>query len=161
MMEMVLPNTIAYMNLLLPVLTLERYRDCKVNEDYKLQVWDELARRYVAKNIFSGGTRDQFSLALRLAFALATLPQQLGATPGFIFLDEPLSSFDGPRTQALVNLLTRGRIRENFSQTFVISHNQMFDPKAFSHHLLIENGRVAEQDFDREDRLQLVAIPVF
>jgi len=150
MVEKVLPTTTLNLCLLLPLLTLDRYRDCIITTDYKLQIWDEQAGRYVAKNIFSGGTRDQFSLALRLSFALATLPQELGTTPGFIFLDEPLSSFDGPRTQALVNLLTTGQIAANFSQIFVISHSQMFDRKAFTHHLTMENGRVAEHDFDRE-----------
>lgn len=144
MIEKVLPNTTANMCLLLPLLTLDRYRDCEITPDYKLRIWDEQAGRYVAKNIFSGGTRDQFSLALRLAFALASLPQELGTTPGFIFLDEPLSSFDSPRSEALVNLLTRGQIHANFPQIFVISHNLMFDPHAFSHHLRLEDGMVIE-----------------
>jgi exonuclease SbcC len=64
------------------------------------------------KNLFSGGTRDQCSLALRLAFALATLPQELGVAPGFIFLDEPLSAFDSQRAQALVELITTGTIAQ-------------------------------------------------
>ncbi|MEI6047118.1 MAG: ABC transporter ATP-binding protein, partial [Chloroflexota bacterium] len=152
MVDKVLPNTERNLCLLLPLLTLDRYRDCRITSDYKLQIWDEQAARYVAKNIFSGGTRDQFSLALRLAFALATLPEELGTTPGFIFLDEPLSSFDSLRTQALVRLLTQGQIATNFSQIFVISHSQMFDRSAFTHHLRMENGRVAEHDFKRSAR---------
>lgn len=150
MVQKVLPNTERNMCLLLPLLTADRYRDCQLTPDYKLQVWDENAGRYVAKNIFSGGTRDQLSLALRLAFALATLPEELGTTPGFIFLDEPLSSFDGPRTEALVTLLTTGQIAANFSQIFVISHNRMFDRNAFTHHLVMDGGQVVEHDFDRE-----------
>lgn len=149
MVQKVLPNTERNMCLLLPLLTADRYRDCALTSDYKLQVWDEGAGRYVAKNIFSGGTRDQLSLALRLAFALATLPEELGTTPGFIFLDEPLSSFDGPRTEALIGLLTRGQIATNFSQIFVISHNRMFDRNAFTHHLVMDGGQVIEHDFDR------------
>ncbi len=142
MIAKVLPTTRANLNLLLPLLTLDRYRDCEITEDYKLRIWDTEARRYVAKNIFSGGTRDQFSLALRLAFALATLPEQLGTTPGFIFLDEPLSSFDGPRSEALVNLLTRGQIHASFPQIFVISHAITFDRRAFTHQLRLEHGAV-------------------
>ncbi len=143
MIAKVLPTTRANLNMLLPLLTLDRYRDCEITEDYKLRIWDTAARRYVAKNIFSGGTRDQFSLALRLAFALATLPEQLGTTPGFIFLDEPLSSFDGPRSEALVNLLTRGQIHASFPQIFVISHAITFDRRAFTHHLRLEHGAIA------------------
>jgi hypothetical protein len=68
--------------------------------DYRIRVWDPLAGRFVAKNLFSGGTRNQCSLALPLAFALATPPQELGVAPGFIFLDEPLSAFDAQCAQA-------------------------------------------------------------
>jgi hypothetical protein len=149
MIAKVIPSTTHNLCQLLPLLTAGRYRDCQLTGDYKLQIWDEGAGRYVAKNIFSGGTRDQFSLALRLAFALATLPEELGTTPGFIFLDEPLSSFDGPRTEALVRLLTQGAVADSFHQIFVISHNRMFDRQAFTHHLLLEGGRIADHDLDR------------
>src|SRR5262249_8172938 len=114
----VLPITERNMQPLLQQLTSGRYRDVRLTPedtngqpgemDYRIRVWNPSAGRYVAKNIFSGGTRDQCSLALRLAFALATLPQELGVAPGFIFLDEPLSAFDAQRAQALVELLTAG-----------------------------------------------------
>lgn len=149
MIAQVLPNTMRNMNLLLPLLTMDRYRECEITEDFKLRIWDDQARRHVAKNIFSGGTRDQFSLALRLAFALATLPEQLGTTPGFIFLDEPLSSFDSPRSEALIALLTRGQVHDNFAQIFVISHSQLFDRQAFTHHLRLEHGEVTESTLPR------------
>ena len=144
MVRKVLPNTERNMTLILPLLTANRYHTAQITEDYRIQVWDEVAGRYVSKNIFSGGTKDQFSLALRLAFALATLPQELGSTPGFIFLDEPLSSFDVPRTQSLVDLLTQGQIAANFPQIFVISHNRSFDPETFPYRIVIEEGRVTE-----------------
>lgn len=144
MLAKVLPKTVRNMNMLLPILTMDRYRECEITSDYKLRIFEEEANRLVSKNVFSGGARDQFSLALRLAFALATLPEELGTTPGFIFLDEPLSSFDSPRSEALINLLTKGQIQENFSQIFVISHNRMFDRSAFSHHLRLEQGEVVE-----------------
>lgn len=146
MVRKVLPNTERNMAFILPLLTAQRYHEAQVTDDYRIQVWDEQAGRYVAKGIFSGGAKDQFSLALRLAFALATLPQELGATPGFIFLDEPLSSFDPPRTQSLVELLTRGQIAANFPQIFVISHNRSFDPESFPYRVVIEEGRVVESN---------------
>ena len=142
--RMVLPNTERNLGQILPLLTAGRYHEARIADDYQLQVWDDSAGRYASKAIFSGGARDQFSLALRLSFALATLPQELGATPGFLFLDEPLSSFDGPRTEALVRLLTSGQIADSFSQIFVISHNRSFDPGAFQHRLLLRDGRVVE-----------------
>ncbi len=143
MIDKVLPDTIQNMCLLLPMLTAERYRYAELTSDYRLQVWDERKRGYVEKNLFSGGTQDQFSLALRLGFALAALPRELGTSPGFLFLDEPLSSFDRDRTEALVNLLTRGQVGTFFQQIFLISHSQSFDPALFSHHIVMEHGRVA------------------
>lgn len=96
------------------------------------------------KKVFSGGARDQISLALRLAFALATLPGEHNIRPGFLFLDEPLSSFDQSRTQALVELLTRGLIRQSFQQIFLVSHSQSFDAALFDFRLKMESGRVIE-----------------
>ena len=148
----VLPSTIRNMSLLLPLLTNDRYRDVDIDpETYKIKVWDETARAMKAKDIFSGGTRDQFSLALRLAFALATLPEELGAAPGFIFLDEPLSSFDAVRSDALVNLLTRGPVAANFDQIFVISHSRAFDEGLFDYHLQLESGRLVASDLPAAD----------
>jgi DNA repair protein SbcC/Rad50 len=144
MIDRVLPGTEQNLRLLLPGLTAERYIEAKLDSEYRLSVWDAAAQRYVAKDIFSGGTRDQFSLALRLAFALATLPQELGTTPGFIFLDEPLSAFDHPRTAALVDLLTQGQIAKSFAQIFLISHSRSFDPDLFPYYVRMEEGRVAE-----------------
>lgn len=150
--RMVLPNTERNLGQILPLLTAGRYHEARIAEDYQVQVWDGSAGRYVSKSIFSGGAKDQFSLALRLAFALATLPQELGSTPGFIFLDEPLSSFDGPRTEALVRLLTDGQIAANFSQIFVISHNRSFDVGAFQYRVVLRDGRIVESDLPEPAR---------
>jgi exonuclease SbcC len=148
MMEMVLPNTMEYMRRLLPVLTMDRYYDAELTEDYHIKVWDERAGEIGAwkmKNIFSGGTKDQFSLALRLAFALATLPAERGAAPSFIFLDEPLGSFDQERARKLLYLLVEGEIARSFDQIFLISHVQV-DPGLFDYHITLDDGRVVESD---------------
>ena len=150
------------MQLLLPELTARRYGDVRLTPpeadggqlaqlDYRIRVWDQAAQRYVAKNLFSGGTRDQCSLALRLAFALATLPQELGVAPGFIFLDEPLSAFDTQRAQALVDLLTTGTIAQQFAQVVVISHHHAFDRRAFQYHVHMEGGQAVESDLPQTD----------
>ncbi|HEU5317789.1 MAG TPA: AAA family ATPase [Chloroflexota bacterium] len=144
MIAKVLPDTLDNMCVLLPMLTAERYRYAELTPDYRLQVWDDRKRAFVEKGLFSGGTQDQFSLALRLGFALAALPRELGTSPGFLFLDEPLSSFDRDRTESLVGLLTRGQIATFFKQVFLISHSQSFDPGLFTHHVVMEHGRVAE-----------------
>jgi DNA repair exonuclease SbcCD ATPase subunit len=152
--QRVLPETAVYMRALLPELTAGRYRDVKLlaeegdgaKASLRIQVWDAMAGRYVAKDLFSGGTRDQCSLALRLAFALATLPKELGAVPGFIFLDEPLSSFDAERSHALVEVLTRGTIAREFAQVLLISHGQPFDRERFRYHIRMSGGRIDESD---------------
>jgi len=156
----VLPITERNMQPLLQQLTGGRYRDVRLTPeesndqsstmDYRIRVWDRAAGRFVAKNLFSGGTRDQCSLALRLAFALATLPQELGVAPGFIFLDEPLSAFDAQRAQALVELLTTGIIAQQFNQVVLISHSHAFDRDAFHYHVRMEGGQVIESDLPQE-----------
>lgn len=148
--QKVLPATMDYMRRILPTLTRDRYHDAQLDpESYKIQVWDERASAFKEKNIFSGGTKDQFSLALRLAFALATLPQERGTAPSFIFLDEPLGSFDDERADALIYLLTEGEIARAFDQIFLISHVHV-DGKLFTHRVVLENGRVVETDLPGE-----------
>ena len=149
-----LPETEIYMRAILPELTAGRYHDVTLlredgsgagsETDIAIRMWDQAAGRYVRKHLFSGGARDQASLALRLAFALATLPKELGAIPGFIFLDEPLSAFDEERSLALTRVLTTGAIAEAFAQVFLISHSQVIEPDAFDYHLRMDAGRVAE-----------------
>ena len=143
--ERVMPLTMQNMQQLLPLLTDGRYQQAEWNEqDNTLSVFDHSAGGLQHKRVFSGGARDQISLALRLAFALATLPGEHNVRPGWLFLDEPLSSFDHRRTQDLVDLLTRGLIRRQFPQVFLISHSQSFDPGQFDHRLRMEAGRVVE-----------------
>jgi DNA repair exonuclease SbcCD ATPase subunit len=126
-----------------------------------LEVWDDRAGRYLTKSIFSGGTRNQISLGLRLAFALATLPQELGTAPGFIFLDEPLSSFDGPRTRALVDLITGdGLIARSFAQVFVISHSRAVDPQQFRYHLRMDGGYAVSSDLPPVEQFSTSGQPV-
>jgi hypothetical protein len=152
----VLPITERNMGPLLQQLTAGRYCDVRLTPedtqgqsgemDYRIRVWDPAAGRYVAKNIFSRGTRDQCSLALRLAFALATLPQELGVAPGFIFLDEPLSAFDSLRARALVELITTGTIAQQFNQVILISHQHAFDREAFQYHVRMDAGQIVESN---------------
>lgn len=90
-----------------------------------------------------GSAKDQISLALRLGFALATLPTGKTSRPNWLFLDEPLSSFDKERTLNLVHLLTKGILRKKFDQIFLISHSEAFDANLFDFHLKMENGAIA------------------
>jgi exonuclease SbcC len=64
----------------LPTLTENRYNMVKIDEEeYQIEVYDREAKTWRRKGVFSGGTQDQFSLTLRLAFALSTIPETRGA----------------------------------------------------------------------------------
>jgi DNA repair exonuclease SbcCD ATPase subunit len=151
-----LPRTAYYMQQLLPLLTSGRYHDVRLRTDeeegttsggpFQLRVWDSAAGEYVPRSALSGGATDQLSLALRLAFAIAALPRELVAAPGFVVLDEPLSSFDRSRTQALVNVVTGEILGQHFEQVLFVSHSSAFDPAMFPYHIYMDNGVVVESN---------------
>ena len=142
-LQSVLPNTLNYMRALLPLLTCGRYHDAELDDEtYKIRVWDNRAGEYIEKDIFSGATQDQFSLALRLAFALATLPEGLGAQPKFIFLDEPTAGFDGERREAFINLLKEGYLSERFDQIFLVTPEGIFNHNPLPDYIRIVRGRI-------------------
>jgi uncharacterized protein YhaN len=143
-LEAVLPNTMAYMRLLLPLLTAGRYHDVQLDsESYRIEVWDNQIHDFIEKDIYSGATQDQFSLSLRLGFALAALPQERGARPGFLFLDEPVAGFDRQRRDALLDLLTNGELADYFPQVFLAVPSGVFDRNPLRHLVRLDNGRVA------------------
>lgn len=143
--DRVMPMTLDNARYLLPALTQGRYQDLEWDTASNLvRVYDSRAGAYQGKFVFSGGAKDQISLALRLGFALATLPTGKTTRPYWLFLDEPLSSFDRERTRALVDLLTKGVVRKHFHQIFLVSHSESFDPNLFEYRLRMENGCVVE-----------------
>ena len=101
---------------------------------------------YVSRSALSGGAADELSFALRLAFAVAALPKELNAAPGFLLLDEPLTSFDRNRTQALVDVVTGATLGQHFEQVLFISHSATFDPAMFPYHLYLEGGLIVESN---------------
>lgn len=152
-MRQVMPSTIEHMRRLLPLLTGGRYFDARLTDDYTIEVYDDRAGTWLRKNIFSGGTQDQFSLALRLAFALATLPEERGAAPAFLFLDEPLGAFDAERAAALLDLLAEGELAESFDQIFLISHVRV-DASRFDHRIRLADGRVVETTLEAPEEAE-------
>jgi len=150
------PRTESFMQKILPILTSDRYHYVEIGDDYKLKVYTSFKKEPLEKNIFSGGTQDQLSLALRLAFAMATLPQDKGIQPKFIFLDEPLGSFDEDRAKGLLYLLTEGEVAEHFDQIFLITHVPI-DESIFDEIYYVENGKITKvqenttQSLDYED----------
>ncbi|MDD5773964.1 MAG: AAA family ATPase [bacterium] len=142
--EDVLPRCELNMARLIPYMTADRYMDVRIDpSDYRLEMFDDQANTYIPKKMFSGGTKDQISLALRLSFALATLPEELGAAPSFIFLDEPISAFDEERRDALVKLLITGELSDAFDQIFIISHFKELEEE-FSNKIEMVDGKVKQ-----------------
>jgi len=125
----------------LPTLTDGRYNMARIDEErYLIEVYDREAKDWRSKGVFSGGAQDQFSLALRLAFALSTIPSTRGSRPGFIFLDEPLSSFDSQRRAGFLRLL-REELTRSFDQIIVITHVEQL-MEEFLNIVQLEAGRV-------------------
>ncbi len=151
-LDAVLPNTLSYMRLFLPLLTAGRYHDAQLDsESYGIEVWDSQLQNFVEKDVFSGATQDQFSLALRLGFALAALPQERGVRPGFLFLDEPVAGFDGQRRDALLNLLDSSDLAEYFPQVFFAVPSGVFDRNPLTYLVRLDNGRVIESTLPTGD----------
>ena len=156
LMRKMLPRIEYYMQQFLPVLTVGRYHDVRLSTEedesvasggaLQLSIWEPAAGEYIPRTAFSGGAADQISLALRLAFAVAALPRELNAAPGFILLDEPLTTSSHERMQALVNIVTGEMLGQHFEQVVLISQHSAFDPSMFSHHVYIENGMVMESN---------------
>ena len=125
----------------LPTLTDNRYNMARIDEtNYRINVYDREAKQWRGKGVFSGATQDQFSLALRLAFAISTIPQTRGARPGFIFLDEPLSGFDAQRRDGFMKLVKED-LRQHFPQIIVISHLEGLKEE-FPYHINLDEGKV-------------------
>ena len=140
--ERVRPNVERYMSRILPSITNGRYRAVQLDEDYNLKVWDPDAGEFRAKEVFSGGTEDQFLLAMRLAFALALMPESKGTSPEFLFLDEPLASSDADRREGIIRFIKED-LSAKFKQIFIISHISDLESEV-DHVIRLEDGRILQ-----------------
>ncbi len=136
------PQVERYMGLILPVITSGHYKAVQLEEDYTVKVFDPEAGEFRPKEAFSGGTEDQLLLAMRLAFALALIPQAKGRNPEFLFLDEPLGSSDKVRREGILALMHK-ELAENFKQIFLISHVGDLEAEADTV-IEMDNGAVRE-----------------
>ena len=154
LMRKMLPRTESYMQQLLPLLTRGRYHDARITTEpeehissggpLQTSLWEPAANAYIPLPALSGGVADQVSLALRLAFAIASLPKDLNAAPGFLLLDEPLSLASRDRAQSLVDSITGETLGQHFEQVFFVSHDSAFDASSFPYHVYIDSGTVVE-----------------
>lgn len=138
-----LPATMANLRRILPLITCGRYHDAEIDEGYAIRIWDDRAGAWMVKDVFSGGAQELFSLALRLSFTLAAVPGDLRRRPSFLVLDEPFSSFDAGRVQAVLNLLTEGPVAEAFDQVFVITSSVPPVRFPFAYRVHLVDGQIA------------------
>ncbi len=168
LMRKMIPRIELCLQQLLPLLTRGRYHDVILSTEpeegvasggtFQLNVWEQAAAEYIPQSALFGGTADQISLALRLAFAIAALPRELSTAPGFILLDEPLSPASQDRMQALIDLVTSHLLSEHFEQAFFSSHNSALDLAMFKYHLYIDNGIVMECSLPEVTAMQQQAL---
>ncbi len=157
LMQKMQPRIEYYLQKLVPLLTGGRYHDVHLagwleeageqsDAGLRLRVWDSVAGAYVNQSALSAGASDQLSLALRLSFAIASLPRELRAAPGFLILDEPLNNFDRGRTQSLANLITGEALGQHFEQILLVSQSNAFEPSMFPYHIVLDGGNIVESN---------------
>jgi len=119
----VIPHARFIINQILPTITDGRYSDFEITEDLKFKVHSNEAGGYKEREIFSGGTQDQFLIALRLAFTQSILDSRVMADRYSLLMDECISSSDDVRKQGIFEVLDA--MKKTFSQIFVIAHEDI------------------------------------
>ena len=119
----VLPHASLIINRILPTLTSDRYSDFHISEDLKFTVYSYQAGGFKEREIFSGGTQDQFLIALRLAFTQSILDSRVMADKYSLLMDECTSSSDETRKQGIFEILQQ--MKPTFAQIFIIAHEEI------------------------------------
>jgi exonuclease SbcC len=119
----VMPYAGLIINQLLPILTDGRYSQFEIAEDLKFKAHSNEAGGFKEREIFSGGTQDQFLIALRLAFTQSILDSRVMADRYCLLMDECISSSDYQRRQGIFEVLDV--TKKIFSQVFVIAHEDI------------------------------------
>ncbi len=119
----VMPYAGLVINQLLPILTDGRYSQFEIAEDLKFKAYSKEAGGLKEREIFSGGTQDQFLIALRLAFTQSILDSRVMDDKYCLLMDECISSSDYQRRQGIFEVLDV--TKKIFSQVFVIAHEDI------------------------------------
>jgi exonuclease SbcC len=136
MRNKVLPHARFIINNILPTLTSDRYSDFEITEDLKFKVHSNEAGGFKEREIFSGGTQDQFLIALRLAFTESILDSRVMADKYSLLMDECTASSDEIRKQGIFEVLSS--MKETFSQIFIIAHEDI--ATFVDHNMVIERN---------------------
>jgi exonuclease SbcC len=119
----VIPQAKMIINQILPTLTGGRYSDFEITDDLKFKVYAAEAGDHREREVFSGGTQDQFLIALRLAFTQSILDSRVRADKYCLMLDECISSSDENRKQGVFEILDL--MKGTFAQILVIAHEDI------------------------------------
>jgi len=129
----IIPQARYIINQMLPTLTDGRYSDFEITEDLKFKVYSVEAGDYKEREIFSGGTQDQFLIALRLAFTQSILDSRVMADKYSLLMDECISSSDEVRKQGIFEVLEA--MKGTFTQIFIIAHEDISN--FVDHHIVL------------------------
>ncbi len=132
--EEVLPHAEIVINNLLPTLTESRYARLNIDEDLSFNVHSVDAGEEKERDVFSGGTQDQFLIALRLAFTQSILDSRVRADRYALMMDECTSSSDDQRKQGVFQVLDG--MSNVFSQIFIIAHEDISND--VDEHIILE-----------------------
>jgi exonuclease SbcC len=132
----VIPHARFIINRILPTLTDGRYSDFEISEDLKFTVHSWEAGSYKEREIFSGGTQDQFLIALRLAFTQSILDSRVASDRYLLLMDECISSSDEARKQGIFEVLDM--MKKTFSQIFIIAHEDISN--YVDHYIVLERN---------------------
>ena len=133
----VMPHARMIINQILPILTDGRYSEFEITEDLKFKAHSNEAGGYKEREVFSGGTQDQFLIILRLAFTQSILDSRVMADRYSLLMDECISSSDDQRKQGIFEVLDA--VKKTFSQIFVIAHEDISN--LTDHHLVLARSR--------------------
>lgn len=142
MRESFAPSVEEYMSWAVSRFTGGRYKAVRLDPaTYDVEVYDTEAGNWLRRDIYSGGTNDQFLLALRMAFTLSLIPSAKGVYPRFLILDEPLGSSDAERRNRIIEFLA-GELTRFFDQLFIITHVDIEEPSG-SKVIMLDEGRIS------------------
>jgi len=123
MRNRILPIARAKITKMLPIITNQRYSVLEIDDDLKFKVSNPLTGEYNPRELFSGGTQDQFLIALRLAFTESIIDARTTSEEFALFMDECISSSDIGRREQIFNLLKASK--NVFKQIFIVAHEDI------------------------------------
>ena len=127
----IMPVANAKISQILPILTGQKYTSLDIQDDFRFMVHNPKTKDKIPRELFSGGTQDQFLIALRLAFTESIVSSRVSSVDFSLLMDECFSSSDERRKEQIFRILKSSKII--FKQIFIVSHENI--AKYVDHHL--------------------------